>query len=110
MGVYGLILFDAKSKRKAIAIHKVNGASKSNVILMLNRNLIIRFTIAYMVAVPLAYYVVNRWLEGFAYKTPIYWWVFILSGMIVFVISIITVSWQSYRAASVNPVEAIKNE
>lgn len=110
MGVYGLILFDAKSKRKTIAIHKVNGATRSNVILMLNRNLMIRFTIAYTVAVPLAYYVVNRWLEGFAYKIPIYWWVFILSGILVFAISIITVSWQSYRAASVNPVEAIKSE
>jgi putative ABC transport system permease protein len=110
MGVYGLILFDAKSKRKTIALHKVHGASKSEVILMLNRNLIIQFVIAYIIAVPLAYYVVNSWLEGFAYKTPIHWWVFILGGLIVFMISLATVSWQSYRAASINPVEAIKSE
>jgi putative ABC transport system permease protein len=110
MGLYGLILFDAKSKRKTIALHKVHGASKSEVILMLNQNLIIQFVIAYIIAVPLAYYVVNRWLEGFAYKTPIHWWVFILGGLIVFLISLATVSWQSYRAASVNPVEAIKSE
>jgi putative ABC transport system permease protein len=93
-----------------IAIHKVNGASKSEVILMLNHNLIVQFVVAYILAVPLAYYVVNRWLDGFAYKTPMYWWMFILAGLIVFLISLATVSWQSYRAASVNPVEALKGE
>jgi putative ABC transport system permease protein len=75
---------------------------------MLNQNLIIQFAVAYIIAVPIAYFVVSRWLESFAYKTPIYWWVFILGGLIVFVISLITVSWESYKAASVNPIEAIK--
>jgi putative ABC transport system permease protein len=110
MGVYGLILFNAKSKRKTIALHKVHGASKSEVILMLNHNLIVQFVVAYIIAVPPAYYVVNRWLEGFAYKTPIHWWVFILGGLIVFLISLATVSWQSYRAASINPIDGIKSE
>jgi putative ABC transport system permease protein len=110
MGVYGLILFHAKSKRKLIALHKVNGASKIDVILLLNHGFLIQFTIAYIIAVPLAYYVVGRWLENFAYKTPIYWWVFIAGGLIVFLITVFTVSWQSYKAASVNPIEAIKSE
>jgi putative ABC transport system permease protein len=110
MGVYGLILFDTKSKRKLIALHKVHGASKSEVILLLNRNFIIQFAAAYIVAVPIAHYTVNRWLENFAYKTPIHWWVFMLGGLLVFLIIVATVSWQSYRAASINPVEAIKNE
>jgi putative ABC transport system permease protein len=110
MGLYGLIVFDAKSKRKTIALHKVHGASKSEVILMLNKNLIKQFAVAYIIAVPLAYFVVNRWLENFAYQTPIHWWVFIFGGLIVFLISLATVSWQSYKAASINPVEAIKSE
>jgi putative ABC transport system permease protein len=110
MGLYGLILFNAKAKRKTIALHKVHGASKTEVIFMLNHSLLVQFVVAYVIAVPLAYYVVNRWLEGFAYKMPMYWWVFILGGIIVLVISLITVSWQSYRAASVNPVEALKGE
>jgi putative ABC transport system permease protein len=110
MGVYGLILFDAKSKRKVIALHKVHGASKLDVILMLNRNFIFQFMSAYIIAVPIAYYTVNRWLENFAYKTPIHWWVFAFGGLLVFFIIVATVSWQSYRAASINPIEAIKSE
>jgi putative ABC transport system permease protein len=108
MGVYGLILFNAKSKRKLIAIHKVNGASKLDVILLLNHGFLIQFAVAYLIAVPLAYFVVHRWLENFAYQTPIHWWVFVAGGLLVFLITVITVSWQSYKAASVNPIDAIK--
>jgi putative ABC transport system permease protein len=110
MGVYGMILFNAKSKRKLIALHKVNGASKIDVILLLNHGFLIQFVIAYIIAVPLAYIVVRRWLENFAYQTPIHWWVFVASGLLVFLITVFTVSWQSYRAASINPIEAIKSE
>ncbi|MDR0605287.1 MAG: ABC transporter permease [Bacteroidales bacterium] len=110
MGVYGLILFNAKSKRKTIALHKVHGASIMEVILMLNRGFLIQFAVAYIIAVPVTYYVVNRWLENFAYKTPIHWWVFVFGGLLVFLITVATVSWQSYRAASANPVEALKSE
>ncbi|MDR1223428.1 MAG: hypothetical protein LBL07_11210 [Tannerella sp.] len=110
MGVYGLILFNAKSKRKAIALHKINGASVREVILMLNRGFIIQFVVAYAFAVPLAYIVVRRWLENFAYKTPVYLWVFIAGGLLVFLITALTVSYQSYKAATENPVEGIKTE
>jgi putative ABC transport system permease protein len=108
MGVYGLILFNAKSKRKTIALHKVNGASKTEVMLMLNHGFLVQFAVAYVVAVPLSYFVVRRWLENFAYKTPVHWWVFVLGGVLVFLITVFTVSWQSYKAASTNPIEAIK--
>lgn len=110
MGVYGLIVFNARYKSKEIAIRKVNGASELEIMLMLNRSALIQLAIAFVVAVPLAYYIVHRWLEQFAYKTPIYWWVFLLAGLLVFVITVITVSWQSQKAATANPVEAIKNE
>jgi putative ABC transport system permease protein len=108
MGVYGLILFNVKSKRKTIAIHKINGASITEVILMLNRGFVVRFVIAYIVAIPLAYIIVNRWLENFAYKTPIHWWIFVAGGILIFIIIILTVSWQSYKAATANPVDGIK--
>jgi putative ABC transport system permease protein len=109
MGVYGLILFNVKSKRKTIAIHKIHGASITEVITMLNRDFIIQFVIAYIIAVPLAYIIVNRWLENFAYKTPIHWWIFLAGGLLVFIIMLLTVSWQSYKAASTNPVDGIKH-
>ncbi|MDR1169368.1 MAG: hypothetical protein LBK97_00865 [Prevotellaceae bacterium] len=108
MGVYGLILFNAKLKRKTIALHKINGASAGEVILMLNRGFIIQFVAAYAIAAPLAYIVVKRWLENFAYKTPVYLWVFIAGGLLVFVITALTVSYQSYKAATANPIEGIK--
>jgi putative ABC transport system permease protein len=110
MGVYGLVLFNVKSKRKTIAIHKINGASITEVIMMLNRGFIIQFLIAYIIAVPLSYLLVNRWLENFAYKTPIYRWIFVAGGVLIFFIIVLTVSYQSYKAATANPVEGIKTE
>jgi putative ABC transport system permease protein len=110
MGVYGLIVFNARYKSKEIALRKVNGASVKEIMLMLNRNVLIQLSIAYIVAVPFAYYIVHRWLEQFAYKTPVYWWVFLLAGLLILVITVITVSWQSHKASTANPVDAIKNE
>ena len=110
MGVYGLVVFNARYKSKEIALRKVNGASVKEIMLMLNRSVLIQLSIAFVVAVPVAYYIVNRWLQQFAYKTPVYWWVFLLAGLLIFAITVITVSWQSYKAATANPVEAIKNE
>jgi len=109
MGLYGLILFNANAKRKSIAICKVHGATRSEVILMLNRTMLSQFAAAYVISVPCAYYAVHSWLEGFAYKVAIHWWVFLLGGLIVLLISIITVSWQSYKAATDNPVSALKD-
>ena len=110
MGVYGLIVFNARYKSKEIALRKVNGASVKEIMLMLNRSVLIQLAIAFVVAVPLAFYIVHSWLEQFAYKTPIYWWVFVLAGLLVLAITVFTVSWQSYKAATANPVDSIKNE
>jgi putative ABC transport system permease protein len=110
MGVYGLIMFNTRYKAKEIAIRKVNGSSVKEIMLMLNRTVLLQMGIAYAVATPLAYYVVYKWLTQFAYKTTIYWWVFALAGALIFIITIVTVSWQSYRAATTNPVEAIKRD
>jgi putative ABC transport system permease protein len=108
MGVYGLILFNVKSKRKTVAIHKINGASITDMIMMLNQGFVVRFAIAYLIAVPLSYLIVNRWLENFAYKTPLHLWIFLAGGLLVFVIMTLTVSYQSYKAATANPVDGIK--
>jgi len=66
--------------------------------------------LSFIIATPVAYYVVSRWLQGFAYKTELSWWVFALSGLIALAITFFTVSWQSWRAASRNPVEALRYE
>ncbi|MDR2144987.1 MAG: FtsX-like permease family protein, partial [Tannerella sp.] len=107
MGVYGLIVFNAKYRAKEIAIRKVNGADVREIIAMLNRNILIQLIMAFVIATPLAYFIVHRWLANFAYKTPVYWWVFLLGGIIVFVITLLTVSYQSYKAAKTNPTATL---
>jgi hypothetical protein len=96
MGVYGLIVFNARHKAKEIAIYKVNGSTITEIMLMLNRNMLIQFCIAFVVAIPTAYYIIAGWLENFAYKTVIHWWVFLLGGLIVLIITLFTVRVRSY--------------
>ncbi|WP_165024242.1 ABC transporter permease [Dysgonomonas sp. ZJ279] len=110
MGVYGLILFNTRQKNKQIAIRKINGASEAQIVFMLNKDLLLLLFIAFLIAMPVAYYFVGKWLENFAYKTPIYYWVFFASGFLVFLITIATVSIQSWRAAKANPVDSLKTE
>ena len=110
MGVYGLILFSSKSKSKEIAIRKINGSTEKEILLMLNRTVLLQLGIAFIIAIPMAYYPIMKWLENFAYKAPLHWWVFPLAGIIVLIIVVLTVSGQSWRAATTNPVESLKSE
>ena len=103
MGVYGLIIFNCKYKAREIAIRKVNGSTISEIMLLLNRVILIQLTIAFVIAVPIAWYAISKWLENFAYKADIELWIFPLSGIIVLIITAITVSVQSYKAATTNP-------
>jgi ABC-type transport system, involved in lipoprotein release, permease component len=110
MGVYGLILFNAKYKTKEIGVRKVNGASEMQVMLMLNIGFIKTIGISFVLACPLAYFAANIWLSDFTYKIPIYWWVFALAGLITLLVTLLTVSYQSWRAATTNPVKALRSE
>lgn len=109
-GLLGLIIFISRDRIKEIGIRKVNGATVLEVVRMLNKNVLIWLGIAFVVATPLAYYAMSRWLENFAYKTTLSWWVFALSGLMVLLVALVTVSWQSWHAARKNPVEALKYE
>lgn len=110
MGVYGLIVFNTRYKRKEIAIRKVNGSSTSEVILMLNKGLLIILLVSFVVSIALSYLAVGKWAEQFPYKAPESWWIFALAGLVIALITFITVSWQSWRAATANPVESLKTE
>jgi putative ABC transport system permease protein len=109
MGVYGMIVFNARYRAKEIAIRKVNGSTIEEIMLLLNRNVLVQLGIAFVIAVPVAYLAVGKWLENFAYKTQIVAWVFLLAGIIVLLITLLTVSAQSYKAASRNPTKALNN-
>ena len=110
MGVYGLIIFNSKYKEKEIAIRKVNGASVKQILTMLNRNVFYQLIMAFIISIPIAYFIIKKWLENFEYKIPVYWWVFLLGGFIVFIVTIITINGQSYRAATKNPTESLNKE
>jgi len=99
-----------KRKTKEIGIRRIHGASFWTIIKMLNSELIVRIGIAFLIAVPVAWYVMNRWLENFARKTALNGWIFVFAGLFVLLLSVAAVSWQSWRAAASNPVNALKTE
>jgi putative ABC transport system permease protein len=110
MGIYGMIALNIRKKEKEIALRKICGASLRDILLLLNRGALIQLVIAFAVAAPAAYYVTSRWLETFAYKISIRWWVFVLCWLFMCVIILATICMQTYRAAMKNPVDAIKTE
>jgi putative ABC transport system permease protein len=110
IGILGLAIFSSESRTKEIGIRKINGASIGEILKMLNKDLIGLVFISYLIAIPVAWYSMHKWLEDFAYKTELRWWIFVLAGLLALAIALITVSWQSWKAATRNPVEALRYE
>jgi len=110
MGILGQILFMTYARTKEIGIRKVNGAKISEILTLLNKDLVKWVAIAFVIATPISYYAMNQWLHSFAYKTELSWWIFALSGVLALVIALLTVSIQSYKAAIKNPVKSLKYE
>jgi putative ABC transport system permease protein len=110
IGLFGLSLYGSERRTKEIGIRKVNGAKISEVLVMLNRDFVKWVAIAFVIATPIAWYVMYKWLENFAYKTELSWWIFALAGLLALGIALLTVSWQSWKAATRNPVEALRYE
>lgn len=110
MGILGQIFMISLNRTKEIGVRKVNGARISEIMAMLNKDFVKWVVIAFVIATPIAWYAMNKWLENFAYKTELSWWIFALAGLMTLGIALITVSWQSWRAATRNPVEALRYE
>ena len=110
LGLFGLSLFVMERRTKEIGVRKVSGATISEVMAMLNKDFVRWVVIAFIIATPVAYYAMNKWLENFAYKTTLSWWIFALAGLLALGIALLTVSWQSWKAATRNPVEALRYE
>lgn len=110
MGLLGMSLLTTQRRTKEIGLRKINGASIGEMMLMLNRDFIKWIIISLVLAVPVAYFAMNKWLENFAYKTTISWWIFALAGFSAVTIAILTVSFQSWKASSCNPVDALRSE
>ena len=110
LGLFGFSLHVIQNRIKEIGIRKVNGAKATEILALLNTRFLIWVTIAIALAVPVAWLLLNQWLQNFAYKTTITWWIFALAGLTAITIALLTVSWQSWRAASRNPIEALRYE
>jgi len=110
VGVFGLVMFDSECRRKEIGIRKVLGASTIGIIVMFNKSYFRILVICFVIAAPAAWYTVNLWLQNFAYKTPMYWWVYLLAFAAVAAITVATVTFQNWRVANDDPVNAIKSE
>ena len=110
MGILGQIFLISLNRTKEIGVRKVNGAKVTEILVLLNKDFVIWVLVAFILASPFAYFAMNKWLENFAYKTSLSWWIFALAGLLTLGIALLTVSWQSWRAATRNPVEALRYE
>jgi putative ABC transport system permease protein len=110
LGLFGLAAFSAEQRSKEIGIRKVLGASVSGIAGMLSADFLKLIMWAFLIAVPIAYWAMHQWLQGFAFRTAISWWMFLLAGALSFAIGLLTVSFQSVRAATANPVKSLRTE
>jgi putative ABC transport system permease protein len=110
LGLFGLISFTTEQKTKEIGIRKVLGASITSITALLSKQFIVLVLMSIVIACPLAYYITNKWLQNFAYKINITWQMFVLSGGIALIIAFATISFQAIKAATANPVEALRYE
>ncbi len=110
LGLFGLSAFSAERRTKEIGIRKALGASVANIVRLLSKEIVILVVIAGAIAFPVAYLAISRWLETFAYRTEITLTIFLLSGLVVLIIALATVSYQSIRAALANPVDSLRYE
>jgi putative ABC transport system permease protein len=110
LGILAMSLYASQRRIKEIGIRKVNGAKIYEILRMLNKDFAKWVGLGFIIACPIAWYTMHKWLQSFAYKTDLSWWIFGLAGITALGIALLTVSWQSWRAAARNPVEALRYE
>ncbi|OJW74007.1 ABC transporter permease [Spirosoma sp. 48-14] len=110
LGLFGLLAFVGHTRLKEVSIRKVMGASIANILSLLSRDFLVLMVIAVLIAVPGAYYLMHLWLQGFAYRVEIHWWIFIVGSVISLAVGIITVIYQGLKVALANPVNALRSE
>jgi putative ABC transport system permease protein len=110
MGLLGLVIYTTNLRTKEIGVRKVLGASVSNIVSLLSKDFVLLVMIAFVIAAPLSWWAMNTWLQNFAYRTSINWWVFAVSGLSMIIIALITLSIQTIKAAMANPVKSLRTE
>jgi len=110
LGLFGLAAFTAESRTKEIGVRKVLGASVANVVALLTKDFLVLVGVAILIATPLSYWAAGKWLQDFAYRVELSWWVFASAGGAAVVIAFATVAAQAIRAARANPVQSLRSE
>jgi ABC-type antimicrobial peptide transport system permease subunit len=110
LGLLGLVIYATHLRTKEIGVRKVLGASVAQIVSLLSKDFVKLVCIAYTIAVPIAWYSTHRWMENFAYRTTISWWVYAAGGLIMLLIALLTLSLQTISAASANPVQSLRSE
>ena len=110
MGLFAIALLTIQQRTKEIGVRKVLGASVASIVALLSKDFLKLVLIAIVIASPIAWYAMNRWLQDFAYKIDIEWWVFAVAGLLAVGIALLTVSVQSIKAALMNPVKSLRSE
>ncbi len=110
LGLFGLVTYAAEQRIKEIGIRKVLGASVQGIVQLLSKDFIRLVLIAFMIAAPVAWYFMNKWLQDFSYRVGMHWWIFVLAGSIALLIALVTISFQAIKAAIANPVKSLRTE
>ena len=110
MGVFGIVLFETQHRRREIAVRRVFGASSAELLRMFNRRYVIMVAVCFVVAAPVAWYVADRWLEGFARRAPLPWWIFAAAFAVVMALTVGLVTARSRAAANENPARVLGGE
>jgi putative ABC transport system permease protein len=110
LGLFGLASFTATKRIKEIGVRKVLGSSVQGIVVLLSKDLLKPVIIAACIALPVGYWAMNKWLQSFAYKTPVSWWVFVLAALLTFAIALLTVCIRAVKAAMANPVKSLRTE
>ncbi|MFA8434965.1 MAG: ABC transporter permease [Marinifilaceae bacterium] len=110
LGLFAIVKYTMELRYKEVGIRKINGAKVYELMFLLNCRFVNWIAIAFIIACPIAYYAINNWLENFAYKTSMNWWLFILPGLGVLVLALVTMNWQIFVAARRNPIETLNDE
>jgi len=110
LGLFGLASFTAAKRTREIGVRKVLGSSVQNILLLLSKDLLKPVLLATIIAMPIGYYCMNKWLQNFAYRTTLHWWIFVLAAVLTFLIALFTISFKSLKAALANPVKSLRSE
>ena len=110
LGLYGLSTYMAERRFKEIGVRKVMGASVQQIVGMMSSEFVKLVLIAFVISIPLAWYAISKWLEGFAYKTTVSWWVFAATGIAMITVALLALSFHTVKTATSNPVKSLRTE